>query len=86
MRGFISASLIVAWTLAHARSTEADPPEIILIKPDVQSHLANGGWKYDRYKELQSLDAGKRMTIADLKGPGMIRSIHITRHAAERHG
>ncbi len=84
-RGLIllTASLVVAWSFAHARSAEADPPEIVVIKPDVQSHLANGGWKYDRYNELQSLDAGKRMTIADLKGPGIIRSIHITRHPPE---
>lgn len=61
----------------------AEPPDIVVIRPDVQSHLANGGWKYDRYKELKSLDAGTRMTVADLKGPGIIRHIHITRHAPE---
>jgi len=79
----LAASLVVAWSFPHARLAEADPPEIVVIKPDVQTHLANGGWKYDRYSDLESLDAGKRMTIADLKGPGIIRSIHITRHAPE---
>jgi len=79
----LTAALVVSWSFAHVRSAEADPPEIVVIKPEVQSHLANGGWKYDRYKEMQSLDAGKRMTIADLKGPGIVRSIHITRHPPE---
>lgn len=80
---FLTASLVVVWSIAHTRPARADPPEIVLVKPDVQTHLANGGWKYDRYNEMQSLDAGKRMTIADLKGPGIIRSIHITRHPPE---
>jgi hypothetical protein len=79
-----AATLLVACTLADARSAEVDPPDIVVIRPQVQSHLANGGWKYDRYNELQSLDAGKRITIADLTGPGIIRSIHITRHVPEK--
>ena len=61
----------------------ADPLEIAVIRPDVQSRLSNGGWKYDRYQELQSLDAKTRMTVADLEGPGVIRQIHVTRHAPE---
>lgn len=33
-----------------------------------------------RYQELPSLDGGQRMAVADLKGPGIIRHIHTTRH------
>ena len=47
------------------------------------NYLANSGWKYDRYSELPSLDAKTEMTVADLKGPGIIRHIHITRHVPE---
>jgi len=45
--------------------------------------FSNGGWKYDRYKNLESLDAGKSMVVADLKGPGMITHIDTTRHTPE---
>lgn len=57
--------------------------EIAVIRPEVESHLSNGGWKYDRYKDLPSLDANSRMTVADLEGPGVIRHIHVTRHRPE---
>ncbi|HRZ58425.1 MAG TPA: DUF2961 domain-containing protein, partial [Candidatus Paceibacterota bacterium] len=33
-----------------------------------------------RYQELPSLDAGQRMVVADLKGPGIIRHLHTCRH------
>ncbi len=56
---------------------------LAIIKPDNESCLSNGGWKYDRYKDLPSLDSGKSMVIADLKGPGIITHIHTTRHLPE---
>jgi hypothetical protein len=58
-------------------------PEIAVIRPDVESRLSNAGWKYDRYQELPSLDAHSRMTVADLEGPGVIRTLHVTRHVPE---
>ena len=58
----------------------ADPPEIAVIRPDVQTGFANAGWNHDRYTDLPTLDAHKSITIADLKGSGIIRHIHITRH------
>ncbi len=58
----------------------AEPPEMAVIKPDVRTGFAHAGWAYDRYKNLKTLDAQKRMTVADLKGPGIIRHIHTTRH------
>ena len=51
-----------------------------LIKKDVSTGFSNGGWKYDRYKNLQSLDAHASITVADIKGPGIIKHIHTTRH------
>jgi hypothetical protein len=50
------------------------------LKSEARTGFANGGWKYDRYKELSSLDAHSSITIADLKGPGVIKCIHTTRH------
>lgn len=73
----------LAWSVLQARSVEAQTPEIAVIRPNVRSGLSNGGWKYDRYKDLQSLDAHTRMTVADLEGPGLIRQIHVTRHVPE---
>lgn len=40
----------------------------------------NGGWAYDAYPELETLDAGKSITIADIKGPAVITNIHTTQH------
>jgi len=54
--------------------------ELPLIRKAVRVGFSNGGWKYDRYKDLQSLDAHTRMTLADLQGPGVIKHIHTTRH------
>jgi hypothetical protein len=54
--------------------------DLAVIKKDTAVGFANAGWKYDRYNELASLDAGRRMVVADLQGPGIIRHIHTTRH------
>jgi hypothetical protein len=51
-----------------------------LIRKEVRSGFSNGGWKYDRYDELRSLDAQTSITVADIKGPGVITHIHTTRH------
>jgi len=70
----------LAWLIVAAPSAPADPPEVCILRPNVQTGFANAGWKYDRYQELASLDAHKAMRVADLKGPGIIRHIHVTRH------
>ena len=46
----------------------------------METGFTNAGWNHDRYADLPSLDAHKSITVADLKGPGIIRHIHITRH------
>ncbi len=48
------------------------------LKPAVRNRVSNGGWKYDAYPNLESLDAHKTITIANLKGPGQINTIHFT--------
>jgi len=58
----------------------AEPPDIAVIRPDLQTGFSQAGWKYDRYSDMPSLDKDKSMTVADLKGPGIIRHIHICRH------
>lgn len=55
-------------------------PDLPIIRKGVRTGFANAGWKYDRYGELKSLDAHTRMVVCDLKGPGIIRHIHTTRH------
>ena len=57
--------------------------DLARIRPNVRTGFSNGGWKYDRYKELESLDRHKKIVVADLKGPGVIRHIHTTAHRPE---
>ncbi len=80
------ATVILSTWIATAA---AQPPRIpgqpaedglAIIKTDTKTGFSNAGWKYDRYTDLPSLDAGKRMIVADLQGPGIIRHIHTTRH------
>lgn len=70
--------------MAAARPLAAEGPsadeDLTTIRRDMQSGFAHAGWKYDRYSRMQSLDAGKRMVVADIKGPAIIRHIHTCRH------
>jgi len=44
--------------------------------------MTNGGWALDAYPDLERLNAHSKITIADLKGPGVINCIHSTQHFA----
>jgi hypothetical protein len=79
-RWFLVASQIMGCLFFVAASAMAEPPSIAVIRPDLETGFSNAGWKHDRYADLPSLDAHKSITLADLKGPGIIRHIHITRH------
>ncbi len=46
----------------------------------MRGRLENGGWPHDRYPDLPTLDAGATIPVADIRGPGIIRHIHTTRH------
>jgi len=53
--------------------------EIAKIKK-LKSGMFNGGWCYDSHPYLASLDAGKVIEIANIKGPAVIKSIFTTKH------
>ena len=80
MRWLVGPVGAMAWMLVAVGGGWAGPPEIAVIRPEVETGFAHAGWKYDRYRDLPSLDAHKAMPLADLKGPGVIRHIHVTRH------
>jgi len=48
------------------------------LRPDIQNTTAQAGWKYDAYPDLQSLDNRKTITLAYIKGPAQINTIHTT--------
>lgn len=75
----IGAVMLFA-VLSEAPRARLHAEDLATIKPDIRTGFSNAGWKYDRYKDLQSLDAHTRMTVADVKGPGIIRHIHMCRH------
>lgn len=54
--------------------------DIALLKRDRRSGMTNGGWNYDAYPELETLDAGKAITIGAIEGPAVITNIHLTQH------
>jgi hypothetical protein len=70
---------IILLTACSGRGPAASD-EIALIRPGLETGFSNGGWNLDRYPGLAPLDAGARIVLADLKGPGVIRHIHLTRH------
>ena len=74
-------STLTVWTAALA--AEEGIPDLAVIRRGEKTGFVNAGWKYDRYKNLKGLDAGKRMVVADLKGPGVITHIHMCRHHPE---
>jgi len=71
-------SLVFGWLFFQGASdvSNAQVPDLVRIKPGIQTGFSNGGWNYDRYPDLERLDARKRMLVADLKGPGIIRALH----------
>ncbi len=52
--------------------------ELARLRPDVITRNTQGGWKYDAHPELQSLDAGTTITLAEIPGPAQINTIHLT--------
>ncbi|MBN2580995.1 MAG: DUF2961 domain-containing protein [Pirellulales bacterium] len=77
---WVASAAALAWTLSALSPVSADPPEIAVIRPEVRTGFSNAGWNLDRYSDLPALKARKTMEVADLKGPGIIRHIHLTRH------
>lgn len=75
-----SVASLGTW-LSDVRAQSLD---VATIRPEIRTGFAHAGWKYDRYSDMPSLDAHKQMVLADLKGPGVIRHLHCTRHQPER--
>jgi hypothetical protein len=80
MRLLVGALQTLGCLLIAAFSVAADPPSIAVIRPDLETGFSFAGWNHDRYADLPALDAHKSITLADIKGPAIIRHIHITRH------
>lgn len=82
MKGNTISMLLVLMAFVWSCGNRYEPrvDRLPLIKPDHTTGFSNGGWIYDRYKDLEPLAAGKSIVIADLKGPGVITHIHTTRH------
>jgi hypothetical protein len=57
-----------------------NPNNIAKLRSGQDFGSCNGGWAYDAYPELETLDAGRHITIADIQGPAVITNIHSTRH------
>jgi len=72
----------VLWLVlpAGAARAQSDPNDLAVIRSDRQTGFANGGWAYDRYQDLKKLDAHQEIVVADIKGPAVIRHIHMCRH------
>jgi hypothetical protein len=77
------STLILALVLVTGMITAnrgRTPADLATIRKDRITGFANAGWAYDRYTNLDKLEAGQKITVADIKGPGIIKHIHTTRH------
>lgn len=77
--------MVVLVLAAGGRVAAAAGPsdDLQRIPPSIRNGLANGGWRYDAYPDLESLDAHRTITVADLHGPGQINTIHIAQMYAQ---
>ena len=53
---------------------------IAMLDTQRRSGMENGGWAYDAYPDIETLDAGRTITIAEIEGPAVITRMHIIRH------
>ncbi len=84
IRGFALLAVVLAAIPCSGQQpgqpTRWIPESLATIHKGTVTGFTNAGWKYDRYQDLPSLDARTSLVVADLKGPGIIRHIHTTRH------
>ena len=76
----VAAAVSVSGAAPETGSTNTTVDDVRLIRSDISTGFSHGGWNRDRYPELEPLAAHKTITVADLKGPGIIKCIHTTRH------
>lgn len=74
---FFISGLAASLGAAEDRANHSLP----VIQKNRTTGFSNGGWGLDRYPNLEPLNAHTAITVADLKGPGVITHIHTTRHA-----
>jgi len=59
-------------------------PNLNLAKiKKIKTGMSFGGWCYDSHPYLDSLDAGKTIEVANIKGPAVINWIHILKHEVQ---
>jgi hypothetical protein len=77
----ITATLLIAtlW-IPSVTAQDQDRASLPVLRGEVETGFSNGGWKYDRYKDLQPLEAHTSIVVADIDGPAIIRHLHTTRH------
>lgn len=76
----LCSALIAVLAGQNTLAAEDAVSNLPLIKKDAVTGFGNGGWALDRYPELERLDPKACITVADLKGPGVITHFHTTRH------
>ena len=80
LSGPLILALVVPFTAtAGGQDTNSlgSSSDLARVRPDIRNKAVNSLWKYDGYPNLQSLDAHKTVTLADLKGPAQINTIYI---------
>jgi len=77
----------IEYTLNLGELTMIDTlADIARIRTGHTFGASNGGWAYDAYPELETLDAGRAITIANITGPAIITNIHTTQHIVPKAG
>jgi hypothetical protein len=51
--------------------------DLTRIRTDRSSGFGHAGWAYDAYPELETLDAGRTITVAETDGPGVIQFVNM---------
>ncbi len=59
--------------------------EIARLRRRSNFGMCNGGWAYDAYPDLETLDAGRSIVIAEVEGPAVITNLHCTQHLVDPH-
>lgn len=51
--------------------------DIATIRSDPAFGFGHAGWAYDGYPDLETLDAGRTIALAEAEGPGVIRFVNL---------
>ena len=70
--------LLVIGAWSGEQPSTSDGGCLACLQPGVRNRLVSGGWNYATYPHPSTAVAHRTITIADLKGPGQINTIHFT--------